>query len=323
MFKKIALSLLIFSVTLQISCSDLQSTQPLRVGFNTWPGYEFIYLAKVKGYFEEEGVDVKLVELNSLSDVRRAFERGQIDIMASTMVEVLIAAENSNRPLKIIAIADSSNGGDMLLAAKPITQVSQLKGKKIGLEGATVDVLAAGAALRSAGLTFKDVQVVPKSQDDLVADLIAGKIDAIETYPPYAIELLATEKFNKIFDSSKIPGEIIDTISIDANVLNTQRTQVRSFLKAYFRAYDYFKMEPKKSSSIMGQREGVSGEEFLDAINEMTVFGLDDQLPYLLANDKGGKVLQQSAEFLTNTGWLSAPVNVNDFFNPNPKDVLP
>lgn len=323
MVKKRVFLLFVFSVTLMISCSDLPTTKPLRVGFNTWPGYEFIYLAKVKGYFEEEDVQVKLVELNSLSDVRRAFERGQIDIMASTMVEVLVAAENSNRSLKIIAVADSSNGGDMLLAAKPISQVSQLKGKKLGLEGATVDVLAAGAALRSAGLTFEDVQVVPKSQDDLVADLKAGKIDAIETYPPYAIDLLATGKFNKIFDSSKIPGEIIDTISIDKNVLNSQRAQIRSFLKAYFRAFDYFKMEPQKSSAIMGKREGISGDEFLEAINGMTVFGLDDQLPFLLANEKGGKVLQQSAEFLTDTGWLREPVDVSQFFDPNPKDILP
>ena len=37
------------------------------------------------------------------------------------------------------------------------------------MEGATVDVLGAGAALRSsAGLSFRDVAIIGKSQDDLV-----------------------------------------------------------------------------------------------------------------------------------------------------------
>ena len=40
---------------------------PLRVAINPWPGYEFAMLAASQGYFEDEGVEVRLVELSSLA----------------------------------------------------------------------------------------------------------------------------------------------------------------------------------------------------------------------------------------------------------------
>ena len=50
--------------------------------------------------------------------------------------------------------------------------------------------LTAHFALASAGLGFKDVQVHDLPQANGAAGVFAGKIDAIQTYPPFAVELL-------------------------------------------------------------------------------------------------------------------------------------
>jgi NitT/TauT family transport system substrate-binding protein len=192
--------------------------------------------------------------------------------------------------------------------------VAELKGKRVGMEGATVDVLVAGAALRSAGLSFKDVDVVGKAQDDLVADLEAGRVAAIETYPPYAIQLMKSGRYNKIFDTAKIPGEIVDTIAVDAEVLANRREDIDLFLKAYFQAFDYFSAHTEESSDIMGKREGISGAEFREAIAGMEILGRDAQAPYLLADGIGGQVLQRASDSLLATGWLKAPADIAAFF---------
>lgn len=319
MLKSLGFSLAALLLLLLAGCTDVDKAAPLRVGFNTWPGYEFIYLAKVKGFYEAHDIEVKLVELNTLGDVRRAFERGQIDIMASTMVEVLIAAENTGRTLKIIAVSDASNGSDVLLARKPISELAELKGKRVGMEGATVDVLVAGAALSHAGLSFQDVVVIGKSQDDLVADLEAGRVDAIETYPPYAIDLLKSDHYNVLFDTSRIPGEIVDTISVDAEVLASRRQDIQRFLNAYFQAFDYFSDNLDESSTIMGKREGITGEEFKEAIAGMQILNRGDQAPYLVANGKGGQILQQARDSLLATGWLKTSSDIATFFDTGDK----
>jgi NitT/TauT family transport system substrate-binding protein len=97
-----------------LACSP--EPELLRVGVNPWPGYETIYLAQKLGYFREAGVDVRLVEFASLADARRSFERNQIDALASTVVEVLRAREQSQRSLRIVQVLDYSNGADMLVA---------------------------------------------------------------------------------------------------------------------------------------------------------------------------------------------------------------
>ena len=297
------------------ACSKQTPNKPLRIGFNTWPGYEFIYLAKAKRFYEKYGLDVKLVELSALGDVRRAFERGQIDIMASTMVEMLIAAENTGRLLKIIAVADASNGADMLLARKGIKSVAELKGKKVGMEGATVDVLVAGAALRSVGLKFRDIELVSHAQVDLVMRFEAGQLDAIQTYPPYAIKLLKTGKYHKLFDTGKIPGQIVDVLSVAEDVLSERRDDIRVFLKAYYEAFEYYQNNPHEASAIMGKREGISGDEFREALDGMVIFPEDKQLPYVKPGGVGQQALQNAAEVLHDGGWLKEPAEINKFFD--------
>lgn len=78
------------AVQLQGGCAPAPFAA-LRVGISPWPGFELIYLAQEQGYFREEGLEVRLLEFSSLSDTRRAYERGQVDIMACTVIEVLQA----------------------------------------------------------------------------------------------------------------------------------------------------------------------------------------------------------------------------------------
>ncbi len=288
--------------------------QALRVGFNTWPGYEFIYLAKVRGFYESLGVDVKLVELNSLGDVRRAFERGQIDIMASTMVELVVVTENTRKQLKIIAVTDASNGADMLLAAKgTFDSISELKNKRIGMEGGTVDILVVNAALQTVGLTLNDVTFVGAAQDDLVREVALGRIDAVQTYPPYATGLLATGKYEKLFDTSQIPGQILDILSIHESVLKEREADVNKFLAAFFQAAEYFENHKLASAVIMGKREGLSAEEFIAAVSEIKMIGASEQDAYI-KEGLGIEPLQSAIDALKQTGYIQEIYSAQDFF---------
>lgn len=296
---------------------------PLRIGFNPWPGYEFIYLAKVKGFYEKEGIKIKLVELNTLGDVRRAFERGQIDMMATTTVEAAIAVENSGKKLKIIAVTDTSSGADAMIAPLSTPSVAALAGKKVGMEGITVDVLNSYYALASAGLSLQDITVVNKTQDDLLLDMEHGKLDAIQTYPPYSLRLLATGKYHKLFDSTKIPGKVIDIISVDANLLKTRPQDIRRFTHSFFAAMDYFSRHRTEAAEIMGQRTAGNAASFLESLNGLQLVDLSGQAEYLKPHGKAHQALKNTCMALTTTGVLKKPVQLDDFFDPAVADFYP
>jgi NitT/TauT family transport system substrate-binding protein len=120
---------------------------PLRIGINAWPGYEFLYLAQEKGFFRDAGIDVRLVEFNSLSDARRAYEREQIDGLGTAIIEVLQAREVPDRHLQIVSVVDYSDGADVVLAKPAITDQATLRGSPRGRGTWFVGGLCVGAGV--------------------------------------------------------------------------------------------------------------------------------------------------------------------------------
>src|SRR5437764_2817775 len=143
---------------------------PLRIGINPRPGNEFLFLAQEKGFFAAQGVDVRLIEYSSLGDVRRAFDRGQLDGMTGTVVELLQSRDATPRAPRAFMVTDISNGSDMILARGNITAVSELAGKRVAAEPESVGMFILARALARQGMTFSAVAVVPTDQNAMATN---------------------------------------------------------------------------------------------------------------------------------------------------------
>jgi NitT/TauT family transport system substrate-binding protein len=185
------LSLLVAMTALLLTSACAPPQAPaLRVGINPWPGYEFLYLAQEKGFYRDQGFDLRLIEFNSLSDARRAFERGQIDAIAATVIEVLQVRDNSARSPQIVQVVDYSNGADVILARSGISNEAGLRGARIGLELASLGVFVLSRGLEQNALSLTDVKLVSMDQLSMENAYQNGELDAIVTYPPTSTKLL-------------------------------------------------------------------------------------------------------------------------------------
>ena len=156
--KRVSLSLaIVLSICLLSSCARQNSSEAVRIAINPWPGYEFLYLADQKGFFEAEGLNVELLELASLADVKRVFEQERADGMASTAIEAVQVATSSTKDITIVLVPDYSNGGDIIVARDPITKLEELKGKKVGVEIGLLGTYILSRAMETAGLKADDV----------------------------------------------------------------------------------------------------------------------------------------------------------------------
>lgn len=301
---------LIFSLfcALLLSCSRQTPATPVRIGINAWPGYEFIALAEQLGYFKDEGLNVKLIPFQTLADGSRAFEKHQIDIMGATLMELYTMREVPGvRPVAFL-VADFSNGSDMLLARKPISSVADLKGKKIGLERGTVDVLTAANALVSAQLSFDDVTLVTLPQPSVIKALLAGEIDAAITYPPFATEALAQADIVRLFDTSQTPGAIVDVL-ISSNAYFQERpADLGKIARAYFRAQNYYQTQPKDAIARMAAREGISAEEFSAGLAGLKLVPQQEQINFLGRQGKILQLLTDTHKTLTNLQVINGPL---------------
>ena len=298
--KKILLKIL-FLISCMVFLTSCVSKAPptLRVGINAWPGYEFIYLAQELGLYKNIGFDVKLIEFNSLSDARRAFERGQIDALGTTVIEVLQSRENTDRSLQIVSISDYSDGADLIIANHNIPDIQSLKGKNVGLELSSLGVYVLARALEKNGLTLNDLNLQSLNQQSLAEALQAGELDAIVTYPPTSIKLLANPDFHTLFDTKAISGEVLDVIAIDEQFIQQHPAAVKQFIAAFEAAYQYSLSNPDQAYAIMAAREGITADEFKQALNDgIKMVSMAEQAAYFKHNGKLDEVILRTDKIL-------------------------
>ena len=285
----------------------------IRLGINAWPGYEILYLAQVKGFFKQEGVDVELVDFNSLSDAARSYEVGQIDGLATTVVEVLMVRSNTNKNLKITRVFDYSNGADVIVTPKEIPTMQDLRGKVVGVELASVGTFILGRALEISGMNFSEIKIDSEDQLTMEERLKLGEISAVVTYPPVAIKLLENEKYHSVFTSAQIPGEVVDVLAVDGDLLVKNKKSFDAINRALDLAYDYMKLNKEEAIRIMASRESITPEEFLAALEDgIELTTPEESKSYISRGEKLEGVINQTAKYLENMKVINGKPEVTD-----------
>ena len=238
------------------------SPPELRIGINPWPGYEHFFLAQELGLYDTTLVRVRVVELSSLSDTRRAFERGQRDAFAVTPIEVLLARENSGRRPVVVLATDVSEGADVLLAGPGIGDLHDLRGRRIGVEPGTLNVYLVSRALERVGLTLADVVLVSLEPPQMLAALRRGAVDAVASYPPASLAMAAMPGVTTLFSSLELPGEILGVASVDSAYLATHRPAVVALLRGFEAAREFALAHPDEADARMAARERITPAAF-------------------------------------------------------------
>ncbi len=297
---------LLLSLLLLLGACSEPAPEPLRIATNPWPGYEYLFLAEQLKLFEAEGVAVQVLQFSSLNDARRAYERGQVDGFGGTLVEVLMAKEQSERSPQIIHVPDYSNGGDLIVAQAAINEVKQLQGKTVAIESGTLNTYILARALNRAGLTLDQVKLVSLAQADMFTALQKGEIDAAVTYPPHSIAMLKQLPLKQVFSTREIPGEVLDIIALDAQVIATHKADVQAMLRGLEAAHSYAKAHPEEAFRIMAEREKISPEDFRAAVeNDLKILHAADQAAYFGPQGLLLPALQNTQAVLIASGELS------------------
>jgi len=146
------------------------------------------YIAKEKGYYDNAGLEVTILDAQNREDPFDAVMKGkaQYGVGRSSLIVdyvngaplVLMAAVYQSSPMMLLTRKDSN-----------ITKAQDLKNKRVMLTGDTIQGAELQAMLRSVGLRSSDLQVQPHSYDPL--SLARGETDAMVAYlsnEPYILE---------------------------------------------------------------------------------------------------------------------------------------
>ena len=136
------------------------------------------YVAKEKGYYRDEGLEVQIFVPANPEDVLKTVGAGRDDFGISYQAEVLLARGEGLPVISIAALVQHPLNSVMTLKESGITSPGDLAGKKVGITGIPFEEALFSAMLEYDGINLDDVTLVNVGFD-LVPALIGKKVDAI------------------------------------------------------------------------------------------------------------------------------------------------
>lgn len=258
--------LVLGSLLLAVSCS--QPERPIRIGVLVWPPYELFFLAREQvDSFPDEAIE--LVEYRSPIDVSRAYENGALDAVLTT-ADFALRIAGRHPDSRIALVLDYSNGADVILARPEIDGVEGLAGRRVGLELSSLGLYLLQRGLGLAAMTLADVELVSVDYPELPGAYHEGRVDAVVIFEPARSRLLEAGA-RQIFDSSEIPGEIVDVMVVRSAVLESRTAELRSLVDSWFEARDLLNRQPQRAASVMSARQDLSPDELLAALSLVVI----------------------------------------------------
>ncbi|KZB64464.1 taurine ABC transporter substrate-binding protein [Thalassospira lucentensis] len=255
LFKGLCLSAIALGTVLGLS-APASANQELTIAHSTWVGYGPLYIARDKGFFEEEGLDVDLVVMEDVKTRMPALAAGRIDV-AVTTIDTVLAFYSPEHPLSYLFALDDSRGGDGIVAGKDIKTIADLKGKSIAFTEGSVSQFFLSVLLKDAGMKLSDVNALNMSAGDAGAAFVAQKVDAAVTWEPWLTRGKDTDHGHVLVDSTKTPGLITDIMVTTNDMLEKNRPAMEGLYRAWSKAIAWQKDNVEEADEIMAK--GVGG----------------------------------------------------------------
>ncbi len=231
----IVLVLLVLT-TLGAGCAVQKPAQSLTIGVLPDVDSIPIIIAQEKGFFEEEGLDIRIEHFTSAADRESALQAGSLDGAVSDMLSAAFLTEGGFD----VAITSMTNGSYKLLAGTAMSGSSDLSGKSIAISTNTIIEYTTDMMLAERGLSPEDVEKTAIPQIPVRLEMLqSGQIDAATLPEPLAS--VAVEAGATVLGSSDALGINPGVLLFTADAVSEKKTELAAFYRAYNKAVEYLK----------------------------------------------------------------------------------
>ncbi|MGE5217626.1 MAG: ABC transporter substrate-binding protein [Chloroflexota bacterium] len=206
-------------------------------------------VAKFQGYFQDEGLDVEILQMNANVSIA-ALAAGNLDY--NLILQSVVTANLRGLPLKVAGIL-IERPNHVVVVSPSIQKFTDLKGKKIAISsfGSLVDILARLTAAHFKLDPKSDVQYVAAgSSSARIAQLQAGVVQAAFVTPPGNLRAEAAG-FKSLLSVGDLFAFPVNGIGLHEQKLRNQREEVKKVTRALLRANRFILDNPKGAIKIL------------------------------------------------------------------------
>lgn len=262
---------------------------------------------------EKYGIDVEIVQINDYVESINQYTAGAFDGVSATNMDTLSIPSGGGVDTTALIVGDFSDGNDAVIL-KGEGDLASLAGKPVNLVELSVSHYLLARALDSVGMTEADLDgVINTSDADMIAAFATSDVEAVVTWNPLVSAIMEDPAANKLFDSSDIPGEIIDLMVVNTETLEANPDFGKALVGAWYEVMGLMAAGDEAVLTAMAEASGTdlegykaqlaSTEMFYDPA-EAVAFTQSAELPNTMVN---------VAEFLFDKGILGEGAPSADF----------
>jgi len=238
--KRLVASLLLFTLTLSFGLPSAQAAEKkeFKVAWSIYVGWmPWDYMAKegiLKKWADKYGIKIDLVQVNDYVESINQYTAGKFDACGMTNMDALTIPAAGGVDTTALIVGDFSNGNDGIVLKGSGKKLADIKGQKVNMVELSVSHYLLARALESVKLAEKDIKVVNTSDADIVAAYGTKDVTAVVAWNPQLSSIKAMPNSTLVFDSGKIPGEIIDMMMANTAVLKDNPKFGKALVGAWF-----------------------------------------------------------------------------------------
>ncbi len=215
----------------------------------------------LKKWADKYGIKIELTQINDYVESINQYTAGKYDACVMTNMDMLTIPSAGGVDSTALIVGDYSNGNDGLVLKGAGKKLVDIKGQSVNLVELSVSHYLLARALQSVAMSERDVKVVNTSDADIVAAYTAPGVTATVTWKPQLSEVLSRPGSSLVFDSSRIPGEILDLMVVNTKVLKENPKLGRALVGAWYETLQVMQGKGAPATAALTSMAKASGTD--------------------------------------------------------------
>ena len=290
--------------------------QTYKVAWSHYVGWEPWGYAADNGIIDKwakkYGIEIEVDLINDYIESINLYTAGQYDACAMTNMDALTIPATGGVDSTAVIVGDFSNGNDGIVL-KNGNSVADLKGRDVMLVELSVSHYLLARALEENGMSERDLTVVNTSDADIASLFISDSNGAVVTWNPPLQQVRNADGAEMVFDSSQIPGEIIDLMVVKTDAPDELKKALAGAWYETMAIMSTPGTEANEALAAMADATGATEAEFKAQLKTTSMFYDAAGAADFAASDKIKETMDSVRQFSFDKGLFGEGASSPDF----------
>lgn len=213
----------------------------------------------LKKWADKYGITIQLTQINDYVESINQYTAGGFDACTMTNMDALTIPAAGGVDTTVLIVGDFSNGNDGVVLKGKGKTLADIKGQSVNLVQLSVSHYLLVRGLESVGLRERDIKVVNTSDADIVGAFAAPTTTATVAWKPQLAQIMAQPNTTEVFDSTKIPGEIMDLMAVHSAALKANPNFGRALVGAWYETMTLMMGKDARAAAALAAMAKASG----------------------------------------------------------------